>query len=107
MSDILTERDTVIVANDLPSGHRPMNELVSMAQDLWKKRDAAFETMYARYKRGEIDESAYLKQVVKLDAYRNTAVNLLDLLAAHDDLPSEWAQMQVANARRLLEEEEQ
>jgi hypothetical protein len=45
--------------------------------------------------------------VVKLDAYRNTAVNLLDLLAAHDDLTSEWAQMQVANARRLLEEEEQ
>jgi hypothetical protein len=105
MSDILTARDPIVGYEAIGvSGHRPMNELVSLAQELWKKRDAAFETMYARYKRGEISEDAYLKQVVRLDDYRETAVNLMDMLVTQDET-SEWAQMQVANARRLLEEE--
>jgi hypothetical protein len=110
MSDLLTERDVVIEASTLPSGHRPMNSLVALSQDLWKARDRKWEEAYSQHQRGEWSDEKWYAEVQKLDAYRTVATNLMEAVAHDEDcectpLNTCWLCAQVAMGKGLLEEE--
>jgi hypothetical protein len=110
MSDLLTERDAVIVASNLPSGHRPMNSLVALSQDLWKATDRKWEDAYAKHQRGEWTDEHWYAEVTKLNAYRTVATNIMEAVMVGEDctctpMNTCWLCAQVAMGKGLLEEE--